>query len=89
MDDMYQKLDSRMNIEIVSVALAHPPMLSDILQRLAMQYRDSARRVTITCREPERDGSLMYIVHIEYLGGSSLTVGALRRTLDAQTEYHS
>lgn len=85
---LYDKIDSRMTIEIVSVALAHQPMLGDILTRVA-NYKDSARTITITCSEPARDGSLMYIVLIEFIGGSSLTVGALRRSINDVTEYHS
>lgn len=84
----YEKLDSRMNIEIISVALANTYMLGDILRRMA-DYKDSAKKITITCKEPERDGSVMYIMLIEYLNGSSITVGALRRDPGAPTEYHS
>ncbi len=87
-DKDYENIASRLNIEIVSVALAHPPMLADVLQRMA-SYFDSACKITITCNEPEKDGSIMYIVLIRYTTGGTLTVGALRRTKDAPTEYHS
>lgn len=85
----YAKLDSRMSIEIISVAMAHPPLLADILARFGQHYTNSARKVTITCREPERDGMLHYGVLVEYLNGSTMTMGALRRTQDEETEYHS
>lgn len=87
-DDDYKKLDSRMNIEIISVMLAHQPMLADVLTRVS-QYRDTAKKFTITCNAPDRDGSTMYIMAIEYVSGGSITVGAFRRTIDAETEYHS
>lgn len=87
-DQDYANLASRMEIEIISVALAHPPMLADVLARMA-GYKDSAHKITITVREAERDGSITYIVFIEYINGGSITVGALRRSIDAETEYHS
>lgn len=87
-DDDYKKLDSRMEIEIRSVMLALPGMLADVLTRVA-HYKDTAKKVTITCNAPERDGDRMYIMVIEYVSGGSITVGALRRTQDAETEYHS
>jgi hypothetical protein len=84
----YDKIASRMDIEIISVQLAHASMLLDVMQRAAAYY-DSARRIEITVREPERDGSIEYIMHVQYISGGSITIGALRRTADAETEFHS
>jgi hypothetical protein len=84
----YDNIASRLEIEIVSVVLAHPPMLADVLQRIS-NYINSARRVTITCGEAQRDGSITYIVFIEYITGGTLTVGALRRSINEPTEFHS
>ena len=48
------KLLSRMNITIVSVALADPKMLADVLTRCA-RYHDEAKQITITVNEQDRD----------------------------------
>lgn len=84
----YDKIMSRMNIEIISVQLAHAGLLIDVLSRAAAYY-DSAKRIEITVREPERDGSLHYIMFVEYIHGGSITIGALRRTSASETEFHS
>lgn len=68
MTTLYEKIDSRLNIEVVSVLLAHPPMLTDVLARCA-RLHEEASQVTITCNAPERDGALMYIVQVEYRSG--------------------
>jgi len=82
------KLLSRMNITIVSVALADPKMLADVLTRCA-RYHDEAKQITITVNEQDRDESCMYIMRVEYINGGEITIGALRRTPASIVEYHS
>jgi len=85
----YDKLASRLNIEIVSVQLADPRMLAEILQRIALNYHDTASKVELTCNERHRDGHDLYTMRVIYISGSSIVIGCLRRSPKAEVEYHS
>ena len=84
----YDKILSNMVIDIRGVRLADPAMLGAILQRVAY-YHDTAKEITITCTEPDRDGSTMYILQVTYRSGGGITIGALRRAPGAEIEFHS
>lgn len=88
-DDEYDKLTEQCTISITGPRLAYAPMLTDIMQRINDRYVDVASLVQLTCREPERDGSRTYIMHVTFRSGGGIVIGCLRRTQDAETEYHS
>ncbi len=84
---------SELNIKIIGVGLTTgnvpmTTMLIDVAGRAAA-YSDSAKQVTITVREPDRDGIIEYGMLVEYINGGSIFIGALRRGPHAPTEYHS
>ncbi len=84
----YDKLESRMHIEIISSRLSEPAMLVAVLARCG-RYGDDAKKITITCGEPDPTGALMYMMVVEYISGGSITIGALRRVPGGEVEFNS
>lgn len=92
----YDKLDSRLDIEVVSIQLAEPALLADCLAKLA-QYSHNAVQARIVCQErvPQdapahrQHGWCEYLLCLEFRDGGSLIMGAIQRTLGAKTEFHS
>lgn len=84
---------STLNIEIRGIGLVNENvpatiMLMDVVGRAA-GYGASAKKITITVNEAERDGSRMYVMCVEYANGGEIHIGAIRRTPHAETEFHS
>jgi hypothetical protein len=79
----------RMTINVTGAHLAYEPMLADVLARCA-RYHANAVAIHIQVAAQQRDGSTMYGMAIDYGSGRTMFyIGALRRTLDGETEYHS
>lgn len=84
------QLQSRCKIEIVGVDLAasEPVFLTCVMARLA-RHVPSADLITVFCSEPQAEGWLEWMIVIAFKSGSSLTIGALRRTPGGEVEFHS
>ncbi len=78
----YDDIESELAITIKGVKLAYAPMLADVLRRVGQRFTEGP--ITIYCAEPDRDQSIQYILQTP-----GITICCLRRTQDAETEYHS
>lgn len=93
---LYDKIDSRLNIEVVSVLLAEQEMLAACFTRLA-RFAHNAKLARIVCEERvpaeapayKHPGWCEYLLYIEFTTGGSLTIGCLQRTIGAEIEFHS
>ena len=88
-----EELSSELNIKIIGAALVKNSvpltmMLRDVMSRAA-GYAGMAKNVEIFVAESAPDGSTMFNMHVEYISGGSIYIGALRRTPSSVTEYHS
>lgn len=89
-DDILSELQINIKgIGLVRDSVPMTMMLLDVVQRAA-SYTSNAKQITITVQEPERDGSFMWMMHVEYVGDNGgIHIGCLRREPSATTEYHS
>lgn len=80
-------MNTIVNVKIHNLNLADLPMLNQCIER-AYHYAQGTDRtqvdVSITCTEPDRDGSLHYIMVYPWI-----VIGALKRTPDSPIEFHS
>lgn len=92
----YDKIDSRLNIEVVSIQLAEPEMLAACFTRLT-RFSHNAKTARIVCqaRVPEsafewkHPGWCEYLMHLEFISGGALTIGCVQRKVGAEIEFHS
>ena len=85
-----EQLDSRCTIEIVGVMLSvnEPAMVQAVLARAA-RHTHAATKIEIFCDEPKANGWLEWTMRITYRSGHGITIGCIRRTVDAEVEFHS
>lgn len=84
-----------MKVTILEIEDADPVVLAACLQRIKRFYGDSMAgapydtEVTINCYPPERDGFVQHVMHLPYLEGGGITIGAIKRGGATEVEFHS
>ena len=84
-----------MKVVIYSIEDADPVVLPACLERIERFYGDSMARapssmeVTVWCYPPERDGFVQHVMHLPYLEGGGITIGAIKRGGATEVEFHS
>lgn len=84
-------------ITIRNVEVAEPKMLHDVLSKMGHHISENtvAIEIIVSPRVPDdapeykHPGWCEYLCHIRYANQGRLTIGAIQRTKDAQTEFHS
>lgn len=82
-------------VHIHQAEQAEDRLLQDVLQRVRRYEGASEVNIHVQPRVPEdapahkHPGWLEYLVIVEFHNGSKLTVGAIQRTMQASTEFHS
>lgn len=82
-------------IHIHQAELAEDRLLFDVLQRVRQYQNAREVNVHVQARVPadapayKHPGWLEYLVVVDFEDGGKLTVGAIQRTVDAATEFHS
>lgn len=83
-------LDSRCNIELVSVnlLLKSPELFNATLAR-AVNLLGNGNKVTITGNERTRDGWMEFSMFVQFEGGRTLFIGCIERKPGDPAEFHS